>query len=134
MLRNAIHFGAVLCFLLGRSSVFSCTRLSRAQRCLDVYSGLLHIVRLGWIRRGLRGIYFNAHKYQQPHPNPNVNKHKPAFAQASNLHSKPSLLALEKLLHDYLAWQRKFMLVQMASLVLTDAPKLERQVSELATY
>ncbi|KAG1717545.1 hypothetical protein EDB19DRAFT_1839698 [Suillus lakei] len=82
-------------------------------------------------------VYFNAHKYQQSHPNPNVNKHKPAFAQASNLPLKPSsclLLTLEKLLHDYLAWQRKFMLVQMASLVLTDAPKLERQVSELATY
>jgi len=41
------------------------------------------------------------------------------------------LKAFEKFLHDYPQWRGKVVLIQVTSPSLTDAPKLERQVSEL---
>lgn len=44
------------------------------------------------------------------------------------------LKAFEKLLKDYPQWRNKVVMIQVTSPSLTDAPKLERQVSELVAH
>lgn len=44
------------------------------------------------------------------------------------------LKAFEQLLRDYPQWRGKAVLIQVTSPSLTDAPKLERQVSELVAH
>jgi trehalose 6-phosphate synthase/phosphatase len=50
------------------------------------------------------------------------------FAHANQLR------AFEKLLEDYPQWIGKVVMIQVTSPALTDSPKLERQISELASH
>ncbi|KAG1722655.1 glycosyltransferase family 20-domain-containing protein [Suillus lakei] len=119
-------------------------RASRAEANLALgnmwvlmYRGMslpLHIVWLGWMRRGLRVIRIQL-KLEALHT---LYADKIIIVGRDKLDVVKGILqklrAFEKLLHDYPECQHKAMLIQVTSTALTDPPKLECQISELVAH
>ncbi|KAG1721704.1 glycosyltransferase family 20-domain-containing protein [Suillus lakei] len=119
-------------------------RASRAEANLALgnmwvlmYRGMslpLHIVWLGWMRRGLRVIRIQL-KLEALHA---LYADKIIIVGRDKLDVVKGILqklrAFEKLLHDYPECQHKAMLIQVTSPALTNSLKLERQVSELVAH